>query len=118
MTSSTKTVNSSDMKKLIRYSLLILSVAAAPVFAVELDQAKNDGLIGERADGYLGVVDANADAAVVALVNDVNAKRKAEYQRIAAKNGLSLEQVQALATSGVIFTICRSVKQERRRAAH
>ena len=31
------------------------------------------------------------------LVKEVNAKRKAEYERIAEKNGLSLEQVEALA---------------------
>ena len=91
------TVNSSDMKKLVQSLLIAFAFVASPVFAVELDQAKNDGLIGERADGYLGLVETGASAPVVALVQQVNTKRKAEYERIAAKNNLSLDQVQALA---------------------
>ena len=76
---------------------LALALAAAPAFAAELDEAKADGLIGERADGYLGLVDTGAPADVVDLVAEINDKRKAEYERIAEANDLSLEQVQALA---------------------
>ena len=97
MPCSTKTVTFSDMTKLIQYFLLAFALVCVPAFAADLDQAKSEGLVGERADGYLGVVDAGAGADVAALVAEVNAKRKAEYQRIAAKNGLALEQVQALA---------------------
>jgi uncharacterized protein YdbL (DUF1318 family) len=85
------------MTKLFQYFLLVFALISVPAFAADLDRAKSDGLVGERADGYLGVVDAGAGADVVALVADVNAKRKAEYQRIAQKNDLTLEQVQALA---------------------
>ncbi len=80
--------------KLIFSFLLLVSSAA---FAADLEQAKRDGLIGERADGYLGLVETSAPSDLRALVADVNEKRKAEYQRIAAGNSLEMAQVEALA---------------------
>jgi len=82
----------------LRTLLPILALSwAGLAFGAELDQAKSDGLVGERADGYLGLVDENAPGDVVNLVKEVNDKRRAEYQRIAGSNDLTLEQVQALA---------------------
>ncbi len=82
----------------VRYALTIavLTICGA-TFAEDLDQAKRDGLVGERADGYLGLVDESAPAAIVALVEDVNARREKEYARIAEANELSMDQVRALA---------------------
>jgi uncharacterized protein YdbL (DUF1318 family) len=77
--------------------LSFLLVVASAAFAADLDQAKRDGLVGERADGYLGLVDPEASPDVRALVADVNEKRKAEYLRIAAGNSLEVSQVEALA---------------------
>lgn len=82
------------ISKLTFATLLMFAVVA---FAADLEQAKRDGLVGERADGYLGLIVQSAPADVVALVKSINAKRKAEYQRIAKANELTLEQVQALA---------------------
>ncbi len=82
------------LKSLFLSVLLMVSSAA---FAADLDQAKRDGLVGERADGYLGLVDTSASPDVRALVADVNEKREAEYQRIAAANNLEITQVEALA---------------------
>lgn len=73
---------------------LVLPLGA---FAADLDQAKRDGLVGERADGYLGLVVASAPGDVQALVADVNERRQAEYARIAAQNGIERSQVEALA---------------------
>lgn len=78
----------------IALAFILTSVSA---FAADLNQAKRDGLIGERADGYLGLVVDSAPADVRALVTDINNKRRAEYRRIAQQNNLTLEQVQALA---------------------
>jgi hypothetical protein len=75
-------------------ALCLLAVAA---FAADLDTAKADGLVGERADGYLGIVVASAPADVVALVDDVNGRRQAEYARIAKQNGIERSEVEALA---------------------
>ena len=75
--------------------LMLLSLLVAPVFALDLQQAKEQGLVGEMSSGYLGVVKGGAD--VNALVNDINAKRRQEYLAIAAKNGISLEAVEKIA---------------------
>ncbi len=86
-----------DMKKFIHTIFLVFAFVTVPAFAADLDQAKDDGLIGERADGYLGLVDSSAADDVRALVAEINGKRKAQYERIASKNDLSLEEVEALA---------------------
>lgn len=69
--------------------------------AMSLDAAKQQGLVGERPDGMLGIV-SSAPPDVQALVNTVNAERLAKYNDIAAKNGTALEQVQALAGKKLI----------------
>jgi hypothetical protein len=74
-----------------------LFMIASSAFAADLDKAKQAGQIGERADGYLGLVMESAPSDVRELVADINGKRKSEYMRIARENDLSLEQVQALA---------------------
>jgi len=73
---------------------LLLSTAA---FAIDLDTAKKQGLVGERADGFLGVVVDSPSADVVALVKEVNDKRRKAYQQIAQKNGIDVADVEARA---------------------
>ena len=70
--------------------MLTLSAAAAS----NLTQYKADGLIGEQANGYIGLVTVNVPEDVKTLVNEVNAKRKAGYQKIATKQGISLAEVE------------------------
>lgn len=72
-------------------SLLAVSVAVANS---PLTQPKADGLIGEQANGYLGLVTPNVPSNIKKLVNDTNARRKAGYQKIAAKQGTSLSEVE------------------------
>lgn len=72
-------------------SLMAVSVASA---ASPLAQPKADGLIGEQANGYIGLVKQNVPADVKALVNDVNARRKAGYQKISKREGLSLAETE------------------------
>ena len=74
---------------LISMMAVTVAVAASP-----LTQPKADGLIGEQASGYIGLVTNNVPADVRKLVNEVNAKRKAGYQKIAAKQGTSLAEVE------------------------
>lgn len=68
---------------------------SSPAWAIGLDAAKSQGLVGEQANGYLGVV--KSGAGVDALVQDINTKRKAEYQAIAKRNNTTLGAVEALA---------------------
>ncbi|QSX34990.1 YdbL family protein [Shewanella avicenniae] len=79
------------------FATLALSFAA---FALDLQSAKDQGLVGEQTNGYLAALKSTAD--VTALVNDVNAKRTAAYQQIAQKNGISADDVAKLAAKKII----------------
>jgi uncharacterized protein YdbL (DUF1318 family) len=64
-------------------------------FALELDEAKEKGLVGEKDNGYLGLVVNQADAQK--LITEVNQKRRKIYLELAAKNNITLTQVEKLA---------------------
>ncbi|WP_121411506.1 YdbL family protein, partial [Pseudomonas aeruginosa] len=49
----------------------------------------------EQADGYLGVVSNSGQAADIAA--QINAARRAEYQKVANSSGASLADVEAMA---------------------
>lgn len=74
--------------------LLTVSMLA---FGADLGSAKSAGVVGEREDGYVGFVTESAADDVRTLVQGINDQRRAEYERIAAANGISREQVEALA---------------------
>ena len=78
--------------------LVVFALALpGPAGAQGLDAAKGKGLVGEKADGYLGIVAANPTAEVRALADSVNAQRRAKYEEIAHKNGTAVDAVAALA---------------------
>ena len=91
-------------KKLNRsiLSFILLTLASSLVFAMSLSDAKNAGLIGEQANGYLGLVSKPASNETIALVKSVNTKRKIKYQEIASSKGLDLEVVEKQAGERVI----------------
>ncbi len=78
-------------------AVALLLAPSLPAWALSLAEAKAKGWVGERADGYLGLVDPNAPAAAKALVEEVNAKRRKAYEAIAEKNGVPVEAVAAIA---------------------
>lgn len=80
------------------FLLLVLSLCAIASGAdLSIGSAKQQGLVGEQYDGYLGVVASSSAPAVRSLVNKVNGKRRAEYNRIARANDMALSDVEALA---------------------
>ncbi|QSA97210.1 YdbL family protein [Methylococcus sp. EFPC2] len=79
-----------------------LTLAATPLSAADLSQAKAQGWVGEQLDGYLGLVNANAPPDVKSLVDSINSQRHAEYERIARKNGVSPSEVGRLTAQKVI----------------
>ncbi len=83
-------------RALLLAAVLAFAGAFVPAFAVSLDQVKAQGLVGEQANGYLGIV-AGAGTDVQALVADINGKRKQEYRAIAQRNNATIEAVEALA---------------------
>lgn len=65
--------------------------------AREVTDAKRAGSIGERADGYLGVVRPDADPELDALVERVNRERRESYQALADEYETSLVVVGTIA---------------------
>lgn len=78
--------------KFLAFLLLAFSLQ---VHALTLDEAKQNGWVGEQTNGLLGVVSNSKETA--SLVADINTKRLAQYQKIAQQNGLSIDQVSVLA---------------------
>lgn len=93
------------MKNIVFKSIIIVSfLFSSIVFAIGLDEAKQKGLVGEKDNGYLGLVIVqkntrkNIQNETQILVDNINVKRKAVYVELAAKNGITLQQVEKLAT--------------------
>ncbi|WP_168204029.1 YdbL family protein [Aliikangiella coralliicola] len=83
--------------KLFYQSIIILFLAfSSSVIASELTAPKKAGIIGERFDGYVGIIK-NASPEIKALVKNVNNKRKERYKAIAKKRKQSLQTVQQIA---------------------
>lgn len=76
--------------------LLTLCLGSAHLlFALSLEEAKSKGLVGEKSNGYLGVVSHSGEAQ--ALANDVNQKRRQAYEDIAQRHGTHMSAVETLA---------------------
>jgi uncharacterized protein YdbL (DUF1318 family) len=92
-----------DMKALMQRSILAVILATSTMLiawpgtsmAIELQDAKSQLLVGEKADGYLGVVKSSPE--VIALVNRINKARRQHYEDIAKRNGTSVDVVEKLA---------------------
>jgi|GEM_PF-342539 len=67
---------------------------------LNLDQARSQGLVGERLDGLIGVV--QSAPGVQALVDSVNAQRMDRYREIASSTNAPLAAVQAQAGQTLI----------------
>jgi len=84
-------------KMLMRGGLFIASLFfCVSAFSLTLDEAKQQGLVGEQPNGMLGLVDGGSPQAK-ALAKVINGKRKAAYIDIAQRNGTDLAVVQKLA---------------------
>ena len=79
------------------FALVATSALPAHASGINLDRAKGQGLVGEKADGYVAIVAPQSNPLIQALVNNVNAKRRAAYAEIARKNATSVDAVARLA---------------------
>lgn len=82
--------------KRVAVLLGFMLLAVVPAWAIDLEQAKDQGLVGETESGYLEPVVA-ATPEIRDLVDTINQKRRAEYRRIASSNDIDLATVEALA---------------------
>lgn len=90
------------MKRLFAFLTIAMVSLAAPAYAISLDAAKAKGLVGERLDGYIGAVASSPSAEVNDLLSTVNTARKAEYEKIAKQNGVTVQAVEKLAAEKLI----------------
>ncbi len=93
------------MSSRIRIARVLLALGlglSLPALALDLNQAsaalgqaKASGQVGEKPNGYLGVIAPGGQTAeIVRLINEA---RRAEYQQVAKKNAIPLGDVEALA---------------------
>lgn len=90
-----------DMMNTVRKSVLAMAAAAtaligfaAPAFAQRdpaYAAARAAGQIGEKMDGYIGIVGAET-AELRKIVNDINIKRRAVYSERAKATNATLEE--------------------------
>ena len=83
---------------------ILVTPAAADIASAKatVDAAKKAGTVGEKADGFLGVV-GGADSATQAAVVEINEGRRQVYGQAAAKNGVSIEAAGQSAFVNVIL---------------
>ena len=79
------------MKRIIAAIGLLLLLQNA--WAIDIRDAKEQGLIGEANTGFIEAVQTPASAEVRALIADVNDKRKKQFKATAAKTGTTPVQV-------------------------
>jgi uncharacterized protein YdbL (DUF1318 family) len=73
---------------------------AFPAMALDLQDARRQGAVGEKPNGYVAAIKNSPE--VEALVKDINDKRKTEYQKISGENGQSAEVVGKIAAGQII----------------
>jgi len=78
----------------------MVGTLSGPAFALTLDEARRQGLVGERRDGYVGVV--QGGPGVQDLVERINAQRRQEYERVANDTGAPLAAVEGRAAEQLI----------------
>ncbi len=66
-------------------------VFSLPAHALSLDEAKQQGLVGERATGYLGIVTGAPSADLKRMVDEINQKRRSLYLDSASKAGVAVD---------------------------
>jgi uncharacterized protein len=86
-----------NRRSMLMASLLFAAFLTQPAFAITLQEAKEQGLVGEQRDGYLGAVTSSVSAEVRAIIDNVNTQRRERYQQIARQNNIEVRQVAALA---------------------
>ena len=79
------------MKKIFAAVGLLLLLQNA--WAIDIRDAKEQGLVGEANNGYNAAVQSPASAEVRALIADVNGKREAQFGQTAQKTGTTAAQV-------------------------
>ncbi len=100
---------------------LVLAWSFSPMlvgqaWAQSLAEAKEAGWVGERPNGYLGLVKPDTPDAIKKLVQDINAKRRERYLEIAKKNGTKIEAIQVIVGAKLINKSVADCRADERKA--
>ena len=76
-------------------ALLTLLITTQMAWAIDIGSAKSQGLVGEANSGFLAALKPSPSAEVRSLIDDVNRRRKAEFEATAKKTGATYDQVRA-----------------------
>ena len=94
------------LKLMIAAGIGLAALAGGTAYAYVMQDAaaqlRASGVVGEQADGYLGLV-GSASADVRAQMDSVNIQRRAAYTTLASQRGATIEEV-AAATACQIFS--------------
>ena len=86
------------MKVMIAAGLAVAALAGTTAYAYAMQDAaaqlRSTGLVGEQADGYLGLV-GSASADVRSQMDAVNIQRRAYYTQLASRRSATIEEVAA-----------------------
>lgn len=78
---------------LLTVASLALPASAPAQESAAIVAARRAGQVGERYDGYLGLVNASVSAELRRQVAAVNIRRRALYSNLAARRGVTREEV-------------------------
>lgn len=83
------------MKALLNAVLLLPLILSQSALALTLNEAREQGRVGETLSGYLGAV--KQDPETLELMAKINASRGQVYQQLADKNQIAREDVARMA---------------------
>lgn len=83
-------------------AVLPLLFAGGTAAALTLDEARAEGLVGERPDGYVAPVVPDPPPEVRELVERVNAERRRVYEELARREGVPVEAVAAITAKKIV----------------
>ncbi|HYE41848.1 MAG TPA: YdbL family protein [Caulobacteraceae bacterium] len=89
---------------LVALSLAGAAHAQSASSKAAVDAAKDRGVVGEQADGFVGFVTDTDDAALKAAVAEMNAARAAYYRQLAAQRNVPVEAVGAATATQLLNT--------------
>jgi uncharacterized protein YdbL (DUF1318 family) len=71
------------MKKI----LLLCIVLSTSAFSIDFQTAREKGIVGELANGYIAIVEEKANDEITDIVKTINKKRKKKFKQISKKTG-------------------------------
>lgn len=84
-------------------AIIMLGIGfVSPANAITLDEARTQGLVGEKPNGLVGAVSSNVSGEISTLVQSVNEARLNSFRQLATKDNAPLEAVQAIAGEKLI----------------